>query len=70
MTVETEVRGNEIIKHFVNGDLVMDYTKPQLDERDEDAKKLCERRRVYVNLKEATSWICLSILAYICYNIY
>ena len=40
VTVETEVRGNEIIKHFVNGDLVLDYTKPQLDERDKDAKKL------------------------------
>jgi hypothetical protein len=40
VTAEVEVRGNEIIKHFVNGDLVMDYTKPQLDDRDEDAKKL------------------------------
>lgn len=40
VTSETEVRGNEIIKHFINGDLVLDYTKPQLDERDEDARKL------------------------------
>lgn len=37
---EVEVRGNEIIKHFINGDLVLDYTKPQLDERDEEAKRL------------------------------
>ncbi|MCK5467257.1 MAG: DUF1080 domain-containing protein, partial [Cyclobacteriaceae bacterium] len=29
-----------IIKHFINGDLVLDYTKPQLDERDKDAQKL------------------------------
>ena len=35
-----EVRGNEIIKHFINGDLVLDYTKPQLDPKDEDAKKI------------------------------
>lgn len=40
VTSEVEVRGNEIIKHFINGDLVLDYTKPQLDERDEDARKL------------------------------
>lgn len=37
---EVEVRGNEIIKHFINGDLVMDYTKPQLDPKDVDAKKI------------------------------
>jgi hypothetical protein len=40
VVAEVEVRGNEIIKHFVNGDLVMDYTKPQLDPEDADAKKL------------------------------
>lgn len=40
VTAEVEVRGNEIIKHFINGDLVLDYTKPQLDPKDEDAKKL------------------------------
>ena len=40
VTAEVEVHGNEIIKHFINGDLVLDYTKPQLDERDADAKKL------------------------------
>jgi hypothetical protein len=40
VTAEVEVRGNEIIKHFINGDLVLDYTKPQLDDRDKDAQKL------------------------------
>lgn len=40
VVAEVEVRGNEIIKHFVNGDLVLDYTKPQLDPNDMDAKKL------------------------------
>lgn len=40
VVAEVEVRGNEIIKHYVNGDLVLDYTKPQLDPSDTDAKKL------------------------------
>jgi len=40
VTAEVEVRGNEIIKHYINGDLVLDYTKPQLDPKDPDAKKL------------------------------
>ncbi len=40
VTVEIEVRGNEVIKHFVNGEQVMEYTQPQLDEKDGDAKKL------------------------------
>ncbi len=40
VTAEVEVRGDEIIRHFINGDLVLDYTKPQLDPNDEDAKKL------------------------------
>ena len=38
--VEAEVRGGEVIKHFVNGEEVMTYSKPQYDPRDEDAKKL------------------------------
>lgn len=37
---EVEVRGNEIIKHYVNGDLVMDYENPQLDPKDPEAKLL------------------------------
>jgi len=40
VTVEVEVRGGEVIKHFVNGKEVMTYTKPQYDPRDADAKKL------------------------------
>jgi hypothetical protein len=40
VTVEVEVRGNDTIKHFVNGELVMEYEKPQLDEGDADAKPL------------------------------
>ncbi|MCF7709514.1 MAG: DUF1080 domain-containing protein [Verrucomicrobia bacterium] len=32
VTVEVEVHGNELIKHKVNGETVLEYTKPQLDE--------------------------------------
>jgi hypothetical protein len=37
---EMEVRGDESIKHFINGELVMEYQKPQLDPADKDAKSL------------------------------
>jgi hypothetical protein len=36
---ETEVRGDKF-KHFVNGELVMEYEGTQLDDKDPDAKKL------------------------------
>ena len=40
VTVEIEVRGNELISHRIDGREVLAYQKPQLDERDGDAKKL------------------------------
>ena len=40
VTVEVEVRGDELIRHRVNGELVFDYSEPQLDEDDPDAQKL------------------------------
>lgn len=40
VTVEIEVRGNEIIKHIVDGKVVLEYTKPQLDDRDAHSKEL------------------------------
>lgn len=40
VTVEVEVRGNEIIQHFINGEPVLEYAKPQLDDRDADASAL------------------------------
>ena len=39
VTIEVEVRGNTI-KHIVEGETVLEYTDPQLDEGDGDAKKL------------------------------
>jgi hypothetical protein len=38
--VEAEVHGNGIIKHKVDGETVIEYEKPQLDEKDADAAKL------------------------------
>ena len=40
VTVEVEVRGNSTIKHLVNGEVVLEYNHPQLDENDPDAQKL------------------------------
>ena len=38
--VDVEVHGNGLIKHMVDGETVIEYEKPQLDEKDADAKKL------------------------------
>ena len=43
VTVEVEVRGNSRIKHLVEGATVLEYTEPQLDERDGDAQRLLQR---------------------------
>jgi hypothetical protein len=40
VTVELEVRGNKLIKHLIDGKTVMEYTQPQLDEKEADARKL------------------------------
>ena len=37
---EVEVRGNGIIKHFINGINVLEYEQAQLDENDTDAQKI------------------------------
>lgn len=38
--VEIEVNGDSIIRHSVDGQVVMEYTKPQLDPRDANFQKL------------------------------
>ncbi len=43
VTAEVEVRGNEVIKHIIDGKVVLEYTQPQLDERDKHAKALAEQ---------------------------
>lgn len=40
VNVEVEVRGGEVIRHFVDGVEVMSYEKPQLDPRDKYYEKL------------------------------
>lgn len=40
VTIEVEVRGNKSVKHIIDGAVVMEYSQPQLDEKDPDAKKL------------------------------
>jgi len=42
VTVEIEVHGNGVIKHLIDGEVVLQYEQPQLDENDGDAKKLIE----------------------------
>jgi hypothetical protein len=37
---EVEVHGNDLIKHIINGEVVMEYERTQLDEKDADARKL------------------------------
>ena len=46
VTVEVEVRGAEVIEHFVNGERVMRYTHPQYDPADGDAKKLIKGKQL------------------------
>ena len=42
VSVEVEVHGNESIRHIINGETVLVYEKPQLDDRDPDAKRLIQ----------------------------
>lgn len=44
VTVEVEVRGGEVIRHRVEGQEVLSYQKPQLDDREAHAKKLAEKQ--------------------------
>ena len=43
VTAEIEVRGNKLIKHILNGEVVLEYSQPQLDVREEHAKELSEK---------------------------
>lgn len=45
VNVELEVHGSGTIKHFVNGELVMEYEKPQYDPKDATAKQFVEARK-------------------------
>ena len=43
VTVEVEVRGDEVMRHVIDGKVVLEYNEPQLDPRDEHAKELSEK---------------------------
>lgn len=40
VTVEVEVRGDSIVRHLIDGQAVIEYSQPQLDERDPNYVKL------------------------------
>jgi len=42
VTVEVEVRGNQVIRHKIDGQTILEYTEPQLDESDDSAKALLD----------------------------
>lgn len=42
VSAEVEVRGNKVVRHFINGDEVISYAEPQYDDRDPHAKELSE----------------------------
>lgn len=44
VTVEVEAHGAGKMKHIVNGQVVLEYSQPQLDERDPHAKQLAEKQ--------------------------
>lgn len=56
VTAEVEVNGGGAIKHFVNGEQVLEYEKPQYDPKDADAKKLIKDEK---NLIIEGGWISL-----------
>lgn len=49
VTAEVEVHGNGTIKHIIDGTTVIEYEKPQLDEKDADAKSLIKGGDVQVS---------------------
>jgi hypothetical protein len=56
VTLEIEVHGGGTIKHIVNGETVLTYEQPQLDENDAEARPLIEdgKKRVdagYISLQ-------------------
>lgn len=44
VTVEIEVHGNKLIRHIIDGQTVIEYSEPQLDETDAHAKMLLEKQ--------------------------
>lgn len=52
VTAEIEVRGNEVIRHRIDGEVVLEYQRPQLDPGDANAKRIIKDE--VVQLAEGT----------------
>jgi len=44
VTVEVEVRGSKTVRHLIDGEAVLAYEQPQLDDRDAHAKQLAAKQ--------------------------
>lgn len=44
ISAEIEVRGSRVVRHWIEGENVFEYTDPQLDKNDPDAKPLITKR--------------------------
>ncbi len=40
VVLELEVQGSDVIRHLMDGEVVLEYQQPQLDDRDADAQRL------------------------------
>jgi hypothetical protein len=49
VTVEVEVHGNGIIKHIIDGQVVLQYEKPQYDPTDAEAQKLIQDNNLMIS---------------------
>jgi len=49
VTTEIEVNGGGIIKHRIDGEIVMEYEQPQYDANDPDAKKLIKDGKLLIS---------------------
>jgi hypothetical protein len=52
VTAEIEVNGSGTVKHYVDGEMVLEYEKPQLDPKHADAAKLIKERGGELLLEE------------------
>lgn len=54
VTVEVEVHGGAVIKHIIDGEVVLSYEQPQLDDRDAHAKVLAAKQGGKLLLERGT----------------
>ncbi|HBE70449.1 MAG TPA: DUF1080 domain-containing protein [Planctomycetaceae bacterium] len=64
VTVEVEVRGDKTVKHIIDGEVVLQYDKPQLDPADAHSKELIADRDGKINL--ASGYISLQSESHPC----